>query len=676
MFTPGIPIQLDSKSLTKLGTELSDLITDQETQYARYFRDIAVWWRWYNAIPRTKEQHFPWQGASNIIIPRIQISADAFASRAYAQVFGGGRDVWIARNENEDPRFEAHATNLPRWLNWTARGNDFDYTIPAYDAMLELAVIGCAVHALSWRADIRHVFARQRGNKGRIISRPVRFAQGALVEHIPRHMVLWDTACDIGEAPMVARKLNLSWPDIIRRATDGSGGLQPGWVRDNLEAIKGDTGSEGPDQAVEDEHKRLLSRQNTNRQASLEPHDIREVHIDFPILNAMGMDTSKLEARDRDGKVIAPGREDLDHPSIGILVTLHRKSRRVLRLTSQPYHFPYKPFVAYYLNKIPGRSEGHGLAKRLEMLQAAETTTVNQSIDAQTRANAIWAKSRNPEHFRKPLDPSVPIYDPDGSFEPLNIPSSNIDSMRTLAYLQAQGERISGQSDPLLGRETRSGGHPAPATSTLALMEQGNVVMTLPMELIRRGVSRTGEALAILYQQFEENHGGRLQKILGVEDARVVEDFLFPDEPIPGTLSFDVLAMNERDNPDTAMRRAVVTDQMVTQFWTFTLQVLQGALNPQAPPLLRQAAIQSIRSKLRSTERFLRSADVDDPERFLALAQQANTDTERSRVLGDFAGAAREVTRNLEGNAGPGVGGGGFAAPGGAPNPVGGFEPR
>jgi hypothetical protein len=578
---------------------------------------------------------------------------DTFVNRAYASIFAQRERVWSVSTEREDQTQEVK--DVGRWLNWAANNNDFSMRLPAYDQILEMAVVGSSVLGLNWRQDVRWAYAPGPPG-GKLRTQQVRYSRGAFPEHIPREQILWDTNHLIQDAPVVCRELRYRWTQLRNLAA-----LDSSWDLPTIELIRGQGGAgQGPSETVrlakerEDTRNRNLSEDRTE-------HDIREIHLEWPMLDQMGF---------KDDRVPKPGSERAGTPSPPLVATLDRKSRKIIRLIAEPYFFPYKPFFDVFYRKRSGRGHSAGIAKKLEHMQRSMTTSLNQAHDARTRANAIWGKTKRKEYLNKPLDPSSLIYDPDmNSFEAFNLPTATFDDMRLMTAVQVIAERQTGMSDPALGRETRQGGHPSPATSTLAMLEQSEMMQGTTRELIRAQYSRIGEAIASLYQQFETNEDGKLQRVLGQADAGRVETFLFPTDPISGTLAFDVAAMAGSNTPDAEMKRAILVSQMNQNYWLTLIQGLTIMENPQTPPMAKKAIMEGIRAGTKSHMRFLEAGDVDDLERYVfSLAAGNNAST------GDLRTASNRAQEIAGGNLGPGqpgVGGPAGLAPGGAPGAFG-----
>lgn len=661
MILPGQDISknLSAKVLEGLGVEINLVIDDLERQYQPLFKDIAIWWRNYEAIPKTPgAKNYPFKGASNVVVPMIQIMTDAAVNRAYASIHGHGRRIWTANTENE--QFERPVKDVGRWINHAGNNNDFNMRLVAYDWLFEMHALGSSVVGLNWRKDQRWVYAPEAKGSKALKAVPVQFARGAYPEHIPRENILWDTNFLIQEAPVVVREYCYTWSQLRNFSAQ-----DPSWLRESIESIRGMGDPQGPSQAIKREKDSQDGKQQASPASLRFEHDIRQVYIDWPMLNSMGWE--------------APGDEDMNTPSPPIVVTLDRNSGSILRIIAQPYNLPYKPFFDIFYRKRAGRGHSVGIAKKLENMQIAMTTSLNQALDARTRANSIWATTNRKDMLSMEIDPAHPIYRPaEGTFEPMTLPTSTFDDMRLGTTIWTLGERQTGQSDPALGRETRQGGHPSPAASTMALLDQSALMSGTTKELVRLQYGRMGEAIAALYQQFETNEDGRLERVLGVGDAKQVERFIFPTDPMFGNITFDMVAYSENFNPDTEMKRAVLVTQMNTNYWGFVLRVMQSIAQipqMQAPPALQAAmlkgAIQSIKGQTKAHLRFLEAGDVDDLEQFVFQLEQ--NEGANSGDIRQATGGLAEIAQARGGVPGQPMGGPGGMAPGGAPGAFGGL---
>jgi hypothetical protein len=649
VIVPGQVIPLREADSLFLGRKLSEMVSELESQHSQLFQDIRVWWSWYDATPRLRQKDFPFVNASNLVVPLIQVMSDALVNRLYGMVFGAGNRIWMGRTENVE--MEQHVRDVVRWINWAANDNDFNFRGVIYDWLSELVPIGSSVLALNWREDVRWAWARNKANKRGVEARQVRYASGPLFEHVPREQILWDTTMSVGEAPIVVRELHKTWSELNHLAHSN------GWDLDALEAVQHEHGLTGPSQQV-----RKAKRQEDSVQPSLtelgEPHDVREVHVDWPLLQSLGFEEMAL-----------PNKEASGQPSIPLVGVLHRKTERLLQLKAEPYFFPSKPFFDGFFKKRSGRGHSVGLAKKLEHMQSAMTTLLNQAIDARTRANSVWAKTSQRSLLTKPLDPRHPVHVPEGAvFEPFNLPTNVLQDTTIFNVVNIVAERLTGQADPNFGRESRSGGHPSPATSTLALLEQSDQMVGTTRELLRQQLSRMGEAVASLYQQFMTDEDGRLQRVLGPEDGNRVAQYMFPTEPVVGLMEFDVTSMNESMNPQAEVNKQIQLSQMNVNYWAFVMQAMQAATQATQAgiPEIAQMAVQSVRAQTKFQERLLAAGDVDDVDQFILNLQAAGRDLQAAAAgPGQVGAGAGNVPQPGVGGPAGANGSGTLVAPGG-----------
>jgi hypothetical protein len=638
MIFPGQKLlaRMDSESVTRLGEELRERVVEMEQEHAPLYRAMSAWWKWYEAVPRTQSKTTPWVGAANVVVPLIGIVCDALASRLLAQTTAAAPTYWTARSENE-ARSQL-ARNMARYINWQADGNEFSLKHVLSDQLLETFVIGRGVAALNYRAEVRPFFFGRTplGGKARVSQSNVTVRRGPMVEHVQGEHIMWDRRLRIGDAPMVVRRHEWSWAQLRDMAkADGES-----WSREAVEFVMKFPGSDGGSDADRVEQTKAGLDLRDENALSLETHDVREVWVDWSMLGR---------------QFEVPGREEWKGEQVPLLAHLHMQTGRVLRLVGMPYLLPYKPFIDF---RFRG---GRGVAKRLEMLQSISTTVVNQELDAGTRRNSFWGFTRDAALQRKPLDPSkLMLVSSMDDVQSFSMPQYTASNLNLMVALNTMAERWMGHNDPLLGRDTRSGGHPSPATSTLALLEQSGVMAAGTDIIIQEELSRLGEGIAILNQQFETNEDGRLQRILGEEDAAKVGPFLFPEEPIPGNYFFDVVALSRNENPDAQMQRALMVAQAYQNYGNLLGQGAMVIGNEQAPPQLKVVWAKLMEGYTGLLERFLDAANVDDTEKFLV---QLDEIARAGRA--EFAAAARGAA-GAAGARQPGAVPGNGAAAGGA----------
>ena len=623
---------ISDRDLVMLGGDLRDRSVQLESDYKKLKLAMVEWWRWYDAEPRTRARNFPFKNASNIVFPLIKQQVDAAVAKTFSAFTQSDR-YWHVKTQREDLALDA--PNVTRRINWGAAGNEFDFLLFIYDWIYELYVLGSSAARISWREKIQPIFFGEQGS-GKF--QQISMINGPSIDHIPAHMIDWDRRMPIQEASMIRVQHSWSFPELMSMAQ-----VDPGWLMDAVKSIKG---SADVRFGADDVEAYMDVSEHHERGLDFNEYLIEEVHIDWPMLG------KKFALSDGAGRDLDSSKTQMV-PLVGYV---HRGTGTLLRLTAEPYHVVGKPFFSAHYKKRSSRSHGHGMAKHLEQLQSIMTTEYNQAIDSNTRANAVWAITRNPKFLREPLDPSHPILvNSMDEFAALNLSTSGVQTGLALAQgAQIAAERITGQADPALGRESRSGGHPSPATSTLALLQISDSLRSATEKLITHEIGRMGQSLAVLYQQFDTNEDGRLNTIFGDLDAEAMSKFLFPTEPIPGNFTFQVVALDANNNPDVEMKRAVTVGQMNTNYWAFVLQGSQIIESPQVGPLVKRNWLHAIQTMTQIYAQFLNAADVDDMEKFLAEIKQTGTDS--AAALEQFAsGPAGELAQGNGAVPGPGV---------------------
>lgn len=602
--TPATPFKLSDTKLTVLASAITNVITDLETQNQPLFTAMEVWHKTYEAQPKSKQKNWPFMNASNVVVPLAKTMVDSRVASIWTSIHGSGDQIWTAKTENQ--AWEDSAKQMVRYLNWQAR-NDFDFATVSYDWLMEATQMGSSVIAGSWRNDKRHTYVK---SGGKVKAVELSWNRGPNLEHVPRRQMLWDTSArSIGEAPVVVRQFAKTWPEIAALATGSSG-----WIMKNVEFIQHHPGMIGPAEAIAQTEAELDHRDTTPIKA-FEPHDLREVHISWPNLNQLDINGNDL---------MLPGNMKIKTAMVDIVVTIHRKTQRIVRLTTQPYFFAGKPFFDTYFHKRPGRGFSVGMTKIVEGLQAAITTVFNQGIDSQTRANSIWAKTSNRDLIDQPIDMSRPVYDATmKSFEALDLKGNDFGNIQLIQLIQATAERLSGQSDPAQGRETRLGGHSAPATTTLALLERGNALAAPDRKLLQTSLGRVAEFVLSVNQQFETNDNNKIERVLGEIDGEAVGDVLFPDEPIQTNFMFNVKGLDKGDNPEAELQKQIgirnentIYNDIIIKAHVATSEVSK-VVDPMMRKLLMAGYKQTIISQTRTFKRILDAADIDDTEDFL-----------------------------------------------------------
>jgi hypothetical protein len=609
MPNPGDPISLTSEQRTALGHEVCELIIALESENRDLISDKPIHRDWYNATPDVPERTSPWRGASNLVVPFIRTMADSLIARAVLTTFATNK-LWTGSSENSF--YRERLTNLLAFLNYGYR-HGFDCFNPIHDFITELYIHGHAVMQQVWETSQREVVAPNAKTPV-----TVSLGRGPRMRFCASEYCLYDRENPISEAEIIVLQNSMSWAKLTREARYN------GWDKDSVSRVEDQQGLEGSAAQVRSQKRKQLGLSGQAGDIRLEPHDIRQVWLDWPLFKSMSTrfnDIETVNIGDHSPKAI----------TVPIVVTVHRKTKDVLHAVYNPYLLPEWPFYeGRYRN-----TDSRGLAKILEHIQRGMTTAVNQGIDAVTMGNSVKFVTRDSKLRTHPYTPNQPIVTDDiEGFRELTGQKGVFPEISLTGLLQAIGERVGGQSDPNFGRETRMGGHPQPATNFLGQQANSQVLNTLPMKSIRQAIGKMGEHRTILYQQFEENRDGWINTVFDEDDGEQIWEALTSDQVVTGQIRFDVHALSELHNPDAERQKTILIDQVYTNYITTLAKMLELKNNPQASDEQRALMDQAVAAKGDMIRRILESSDIDNIEDYVFELQEAqNSDLNQLRQL-------------------------------------------
>jgi hypothetical protein len=643
------PFRLSDEQFVQLGGILTERIRDLEDIHRVFFRNIRRYESWYQAEPKTQRKTFPWDGASNIVAPVIMTSVDASTSRQFSLIQSQRRTIWTGHSHNIDFQ-KRYLADILGFLNWSAR-NEFDTFWCVLDWIHENNKIGGSVLAVTWEEEERYLMLPRGGKPQRVVTH-----RGPKWVHWPAEKILWEPGQSVREADEVYTQSLVSWGELVRLAQTETGYREEA-VKEtkNHPHLHGSPGAEI--QAFKEQRAGVDPDLNVSRRHTF---DKRTAWLDWPQLQRLGVRGLEDATTIRDevsGKLVR----------VPIIVEFDPDSKQVFRAMPNPYiTADGNPFFDIYFKKQTGYPRGVGLCKIGEGMQRGISTMFNQAIDAVTLANSMPYMTTDSKLQQKPITPGLGVLvDTMDSIKIIEGQKGVMPEIALLQALQTYHERASGVNDPLLGRESRSGGHPSPATNYLGQLQQSAEMGSLPVRMIRERLSKAGEYTASLYQLFDTRPDGRIERVFGSEETATIKSWLFPmDQTIPGNIEFDMYALSETESPQVQQQQAIQTFQVTNAYSAAALRLLQAIESPQAGPLTKQACIQTIETLGRTYQQFLEASDFEEA-RDMILDLEAKNGQNGAALQGliqQFQGLAQQGAPPQQlGPGGPPPGGAGSA---------------
>jgi hypothetical protein len=632
------PIKLDQDTLRRLGGVLTEMVDDLEDAHRTFFDNIRVWWKWYEGEPKNAVKNWPFTNASNVVIPVIGTAADAATARDFSLIQSTRERLWNGRSHDEN--FTANnLSEVVNFMNWAGL-HEFDTFWSILDWILESKVIGGSVLAVTWEEKTRHLIL-----PGQVEPTIVNLKRAAKWQHIPAESILWEPGQPIREAEFVATQELPTWTKLCRDyiGDDGELTVDPE-VLERVRRFPHEHGSPGAEVRAEKEERAGIDADlQISRRAT---YDLRRVWIDWPILTGLGI-------RGLEDRVTLQDEASGKRVRVPLWVDLAPDAQQVVRVLPNPYYgADGNPFFDIYYRKQVGYPRGVGKAKRLEQLQRAQSTVVNQANDARTLKTAMPFKTTDPKLAGRPITPGQGIVvETLESLQEFNIQGGDMFDLAMANFLQVNTERWSGVNDPLIGRESRSGGHPSPATNYTGMMQQASMMASVPTQMIREQMSAAALYTASLYQQFDTDAEGRIARVFGDADADRIKQWLFPkDRALVGTMKFDLIALSDQSNPQAQMSKAMTIMQATGMYWSQVIRLIQASEDQRVPPGAREASLKAVEVIGRVYQQFLEGADFDKSQEAILDLKEGNPNA-LSQLRSLAAGA-------LAGGGEPGGGGG------------------
>lgn len=605
--------------------------------------NMTEWERLYEARPKVDQKNFPWKNASNIVVPVIGTAVDTTFSRIMESVFGAP-DLWAVT-----PRTETWADidePLTTWMNWIAT-----QVLKLVDVcprwFLAALKHGTGIAKLEWVQRIRNVmYADASGGQ---VKQQITSHNGPELRPIPICDFLFSNDAvhtqDFQNCSWIAERQLYTWKSLKEAETSGL------FI--------------GVDQ--------LLGKERSTVTA-LESQVQQNTGIDIP-------QPGDFEIYE----VWASYDVDGDGVPEEIVLNLHVDTGTVLRGVYNFYRHQERPFHRIRLMLRDMSPLGLGLCQMLAPIQEEVSTIHNQRIDNATLANTkVFKALGTATHRISPKDfyPGAVInVDNMEDLQEITMGEGHVTLLQEELHSMSIGERRSGVSDYSVGRESQAIGSNATATSTLALIQEGNKRFKLTISDIRKALSDIGHQCIMLYQQFAPE-SKVMYEMFSPKDQGLVRQFLtLPAEYTRDGIILDTPTVSEAVNRDVDKQLYLSLLNVVKDYYGGIAQA--AMLAAQVPdPTIKSITISGIMTATKIWKKTLNAFGIADAEMYspdlAALAGgQDVTGTQGSpigvpgqspmgMVPGAGTGAAGNVNSPINGGD-QGLGGGTPIPPGGNP---------
>lgn len=551
------------------------------------------WIRNFEGKPEQEVKNFPFTNASNIVAPISSSVVNAVVAREYATLFGV-TPFWtvIALNKN----WVDHALPTQRLLDYSQRF-EMELHKKLVDWLYIKNILGTGIAKVPWITDLK---PRKRYREDGTIETIIHnIADGPRFIPIPiQDFIIPVTSIqNIQDCQWVAHRFRLRWGTIQQRARQK--------VYMNVEKMENFFKSEA--ERITSEQERL---EHLYRTFEIKEYELYEIWCNYDY-DDCGYEES-------------------------CVFTINFDSMTLLRAILNPFDHGLRPFITTPCFPRANRIYGIGYGQKLERLQEGLTTAYNQAIDNASLANARCLKARR----GKGIKPGIKIY-PGKVFlvdEMDDIDVFQLGEIYPSAHVIIRAmhdlvERDTGVSSYQLGKESPIVGTSATATSTLALIQEGNTLFNFLLNNDRASLSDVAYQVFNLYKQFKPF--GLTFTLLG-EDGRFIEEVWsgVPDEDVRRGLIFQLTASSAHVNKIVERESWLQISQLLMAYYERLVQLATIGTDMSVAPEMRLLSLKIAESGHIVMEKILERFDLLNVDRLLVNLREVIEGSERLGGLG------------------------------------------
>jgi hypothetical protein len=577
------PINVPPAELDAIATWLSQEISTAKGDRAELEANIVRFSALYDAKAETRT--FPWEGACGLTVPTIATAVDTLMANFMGTIFGG-KDVWIGSARSA--KWTEIVDPVTTWINWVGKSVIKLYKV-AQPWFLYFIKYGTGITKLTWEQVQRQVvFSGADGNK---TVETVTKHNGPVLTVVPLEdfFVSSDgiTTQDLQYCSWVGHRFRKTWKQL--KELEGTGTYQD---VDKIRANKRSAGSDKEEQ--------------TQAITGVSVSDYKDYEL-FEIWCSYTMGAEE-------------GQEGvLKDPPAELIITIEPESKTIVRAVYNFYRHQERPFHRIRLMPREDSIYGIGLAEMLESVQDEVTAQHRQRIDNGTIANTKgFIKTSGADVPEDGIYPGVIItVEEKDDFKEFSLGTSLSSTLQEELHTNSIGEKRSGVSDYSVGRESAAIGSRATATSTMALLREGNKRFLMTIQEIRETLSDIAHQSIMLYQQFAPD-GKVIYELFSEKDNSYIQQFLqLPSDLTRNGLIIDIPSLTENQNKEQKQQALVMLLGAIQKIYESLFQAFSVAVNPQAPQPVKELAAQGAKTASMFMERLMESFDFKDADSFV-----------------------------------------------------------
>jgi len=556
MATPEpIQVELDDVQRSDFINQLDEALGPAIQVQQQRREALAELRRAYKALPEHKRKTFPWDGASNLVVPHVGTAVDAIVAKLMSAIL---QSKDFCEVEIKKPEVEPQEDAIRTWINTFINTSGARDRIRSF--LFDAALNGDAFVEPQWVEETRkyHHYSQQTGN---VVESDIPSYSGVrwnvtIADDViaPQGYDEWD------ELPWFATILRYTWDELLS--------LQEVGVFENVEALK-------DHKKERDDPRYKVTQEAQKATGGVEAtYECYQIHGRWLVPKAIGTAVEGVSAEESEA---ANSYEEL-------IVVYHAPSKTILRAIYNPYfgfsrHFVKVPFLVQ-----PHELYGMSVAEQVLPFQDEATALHNQVVDSGTAANAgmiVTSPDSNIARDQRIYPGRIIISDKPNDIKILRL-SEPSRSLSTMEQLSGRYQQVrSGVSDYNLGNESSVAPSRATATGTTALIQQGNIRFNVSIEDVRKAIE------SLLYLTIQQEQQFRPEGT-PVGDGRTIQ---WPQGDPRMAIGLKLTLTNETMNREAEIQSFQVLFQILVQYYERFMQANAMIMNPQFPPQQKIAAV-------------------------------------------------------------------------------------
>jgi hypothetical protein len=586
-----IPANLSVEKTEALKKYLKDRILSLKNGMRELFEEKLIKWNAaYEARPAEAMRQFPFQNASNLVIPLVGIHTDTLHAQVMAAIFKTHPIVVSKVFGDPGPQSDKLKEAYEEYMQYVAlEPEELDLYRVYGEGIRECIKYGTTTYKAPWEETLRSFMIPGGDGSGKERDFETKtIYSGPRPEKLPFNgFYIPPTAKSIEDADFKAHKKPMLRWEIEERMHTGL------YNKKAVEEILKTPDRTGPDQVQKEKEGQLGAKTDQSYGAFAHEWDIWECHVQWRY----------------EDEAFAPR----------MIVTYHEKSNQIVRVLWD--NFKPEWFISSRMAKRDDMYHGYGFGEILWAFQEGASETYNGYRDNQTVANTrVWRVSPDSKlHQGYRIYPSAMLPAEKDEIEALahgDLSEINIDELRLLLDL---AERRSGVSPPQQGYGagvTTGKRGIYSAMGTLAVLQEGNTRKDINVSDMRDSHTRLMRLVTEEYAVFgkgDKFHRERLAKF--GKQADLIKEAI--EQIHDKKISLPCYASTASINREVEKQNDLMLTMVMSRHYQMIAQLLGATQQPNTPPLVKEYFVEVVVAADLLMRKILRNFGHEEVDRLV-----------------------------------------------------------